>query len=215
LEKNAKDLDLGREIQVAQFIQAGTFADGVAGGVDVAGSWLTVATSTFLADFDTAFISLKKQGVAKKNLRFKTDGGTLQALKRIDDLREQLKYTSSKSLTADMLAGILQISKVVIGDSIFNADQAKTGADAFTGRYIWEINDAKGWAALYSFDKPKKDSLNAVIQPRSKVDGKQFRRTETYYDNKKKAWFYDSMEETGVLTTATGALYQWKDTILT
>jgi len=215
LEKNAKDLDLGREMDLATHIFAETFADGVAGGVDVAGSWLTPATSTFLADFDTALTTLKKNGISPTKLRFACDFGTFQALKRIDDMREQLKYTSARSLTAEMLAGILQISKVVVCGAIKNTAQAKAGVDAFTGQYVWEPNANKGWALLYNYERPTKKSLNAVIQPRSKLDNKQFRITEQYWDNKKKAWFYDSMEETDVITTASPAAYQWKDTILT
>lgn len=215
LEKNAKDLDLGRELDTANHIFAATFADGVSGGFDVAGSWATVATSTFLADFDVAFETLKLNGVPKSQLRFMCDGATLTKLRRIDDIREQLKYTSDKSLVASMLAEILLISRVVVGDNIYNTDQAKSGSDEFTGKYIWQQNATKGSALLYNFEKATKKSLNAVIQTRSKIDGKNFRRTETYYDPKMKAWVYDSLEETGVLTTATGSAYQWKDTIST
>jgi len=215
LEKNAKDLDLGREIDVANHIFAATFADGVVGGLDVAGSWLNPATSTFLADFDTAIRTLKLNGVSTKDLKFATDFGTFQVLKRIDDIREQLKYTSDRSLTPEMLARILQIKKVEVCGAIRNDAQAMKGVDNFNGRYIWEQRVNRGWAFLYNFVKPTKKSLNAVIQPRSKLDNKSFRYTETYYDPKKKATFYDSMEETDVLTTAAPAAYQWKDTILT
>lgn len=215
LEKNSKDLDIGRELDTALQIFGGTFADGVSGGFDVAGSWAAPATSTFLADFDTAIEVLKLQGVPTSQMRMMLDGATLTKLKRIDDLREQLKYTTSKSLTADMLAQILEITRVVVGNSIFNTNQAKAASDPFTGKYIWQQNAGKGSAFLYNFEKATKKSLNPVIQTRSKFDGKNFRFTESYYDPKKKAWFYDSIEETGLVTTATGAGYQWKDTILT
>ena len=112
LESNAKDLDLGREIRVASHIFADTWADGVSGGTDVAGAWANASTSTFLADFDAAILALKKEGVPPDKLRLMLDFGTMQKIKRIDDVREQLKYTSDRSLTADALARILQISKI-------------------------------------------------------------------------------------------------------
>lgn len=215
LEKNAKDLDLGREIRVADAIFAATWADGVAGGKDVAGAWAAAATSTFLADFDTALTALKKEGVPPNQLRLMVDFGTMQKLKRIDDLRDQVKHTSSKSITPEILATILEIGKVVVGGSLKNTAQAKAGEDAYTGAYIWEKNASKGSAFLYNFEAPKKKCLNAGVQPRSKLDNKQPRITEQYWDKKKKAWFYDSMEETDIQIVAPQAGYLWKDTILT
>ena len=215
LEKNAKDLDLGRELDTANQLFGGTFADGVVGGLDVAGSWLTPSTSTFLADYDVADGVLDLQGVPKSQRRFFLDAATLRALKRIDDLREQLKYTSSKSMTAEMLAQILEINKVVVGSAIYNTDQAKADSDEFTGKYIWQQNAGKGSAFLYNFERATKKSLNAIIQTRSMYDGKNFRSTDVWFNPEKKAWIYDSIEETGVATTAASAGYQWKDTILT
>lgn len=212
IEKNAKDLDLGREIRVAESIFAET---GWTGDVDVAGSWAPAATSTFLADIDTAITALKKEGVPPRQLRLMLDFGTLQTLKRIDDLRDQVKYTTADSITADIIARILQIDKVVIGGSIKNTDQAKAGEDAFTGAYIWEKNAGKGSAFLYNFERPTKKSLNAVVQPRSSLDNSQFRITESYYQPEEKTWKYDSMEETDVLVTAAPAGYLFTDTLVT
>jgi len=189
--KNSKDLDLRREIAVADHIFADTWEDGVSGGKDIAGAWAPAATSTFFADLDVAIIALKKAGVNPKTLRLALDFGTMQTLKRIDDLREQVKHVSADSITADSLARILQIDKVIVGGSIKNTAQAKAGTDAFTGAYIWEKTATKGSAFLYAFMPPTRKSLNAGVQPRSKLDNKQFRITETYFDNKKKATFYD------------------------
>lgn len=214
IEKNAKDLDLGREIRVADHIFADTWTDGNAGGKDTAGSWLNASTSTFFADFDVAIKALKNEGVPANQLRLMLDFGTMQALKRIDDIREQLKYTSERSLTADSLARILQIDKVIVGSSIKNTAQAAT-TETFTGQCIWEKNATKGSAFLYNYERPTRKSLNAGVQPRSALDGRNFRITESYFDNKKKAWFYDSMEETDIITTASDAGYLWIDTILT
>lgn len=215
VEKNAKDLDLRRELAVAAVIHAGTFADGVSGGVDVAGTWLDPSTSTFFPDFDVAIAVLKKNGVSPKKLRFMLDWGTFQSIKRIDDIRDQLKHVSADSLTEDMLARILQIDKVVIGGSLENTAPAEVTEDDLTNGFIWEQNADKGGAFLYHFENPGRKTLNAGLQPRSALDNRQFRITESYFDNKKKATFYDSMEETDILLTATDALYQWKDTILT
>jgi hypothetical protein len=214
IEKNAKDLDLGREIRVAEAIFADTWSDGVAGGKDQAGSWLAPSTSTFLADFDVALSKLKREGVNPKSLRLMLDFGTMQAIKRIDDMREQLKYVGRDSLTADSLANILQIGSVVVGGAVMNtADAGST--DAYAGQYIWEKNDTKGSAFLYAFQGPGRKKLNAGVQTRSKLDNKQVRITESYWHNEKKGHVYDSMEETGTVVTANSAGYLWIDTILT
>lgn len=215
IEKNAKDLDLGRELRLATHIFNETWADGNAGGKDMAGAWLTPSTSTFLVDFDVGINTLVKNGADPKMLRLWLDWGTMQALKRIDDLREQMKYTTSKSIMASMLAGILEIPTVIIGSSIKNTAQAAAGTDAFTGKYIWEKTPTKGSAMLYAYEKPGRKTLNAIVQPRSKLDNKQPRITESYWDPKAKEWVYDSMEETDIISTATPAGYLWIDTILT
>ena len=214
IEKNSKDLDLGREIRVADHIFGETWADGNAGGKDQAGSWLTPSTSTFIADFHVALKNLKNQGVPRNQLRLMLDFGTFLALDLTDYIREQVKYVSADSLTEDALARILKIDKVIVGDSIQNTAPAKT-TENFTGKCIWEKTATKGSAFLYNFERPTKKSLNALIQPRSKLDNKQHRITETYYNNERKGWVYDSMEETTVFTTAASAGYLWIDTILT
>ena len=214
VEKNAKDLDLRREIAVADHIFAATWEDGNSGGKDQAGSWLTPSTSTFRADFDVALKALKNAGIGRSKLRLALDFGTFLALDKIDDIREQLKYTSSDSLTEDMLAKILKIDKVIVGDAIQNVAPASALSDAFTGNCIWEKTATKGSAFLYHFEKPGIKTMNAGVQPRSKLDNKQHRITETYWDFKKKAHFYDSMEETDIITTSTSAGYLWVDTIL-
>lgn len=56
------------------------------------------------------------------------------ALKNHPKIKEQFKYTSSDSLTADMLAKYFNIDKVIVGKAVYLAENADDDADA---RDVW------------------------------------------------------------------------------
>jgi hypothetical protein len=60
------------------------------------------------------------------------------ALKNHPKIKEQFKYTSSDSLTAEMLAKYFNIEKVIVGQAVFLAENASDDADA---QDVWG-NDA-------------------------------------------------------------------------
>jgi hypothetical protein len=217
LERNARKLALRREIAVAASVFGGTWVDGNAGGEDAAGLWAPAgATNTFLADIDTAMGTLQKNGVARNSLRLMVDFLTFQYLKRVDAIRDQLKYTSNQSLTEDTLATMLGIKKVIVGAAIKStAKELKAGTD-FTGANIWEKNATKGSAFLYHYpDAPGLKTLAAGYQPRNKMPNGEYRQSLSYRRPELGAWEYESGEDIGLKIVAASAGYLWNDTALT
>ncbi len=217
LERNSRFLDLGQEMAVAASVFGGTWVDGNAGGEDAAGLWEPPgATNTFLTDIQTATSTLAKNGVGIGSLRLAMDYPTFQKLKRVEEIREQLKYTSSQSLTEDTLARLLGIQKVVVSRAIYStAAQKKDGSD-FTGAFIFEKNATKGSAFLYHYPgAPGLKTLAAGYQPVSKLPNGAYRMSKQYRREELSAWDIESQEEIGVQIVAPYAGYLWNDTILT
>jgi hypothetical protein len=217
LERNARKLDLRREIAVASHIFAATWLDGNAGGEDAAGLWAPPgATNTFLADIDTALNAMVKAGVPIGQVRLLLDYGTMQLLKRVDAIRDQLKYTSNQSLSEDSLAQLLGIQKVVTAKGIKStAKELKAGTD-FTGAHIWEKNAGKGSAFLYVHPgTPGLKTMAAGYQPRSKLPNGEYRMSDANRRQELKAWEYETQEEVGIVTVSTAAGYLWNDTTTT
>lgn len=217
LERNARKLDLRREVAVAAAIFGATWVDGNAGGEDAAGLWAPKdSTNTFLDDIDTATSALQKAGVSLSNLRLVLDYATFQKLKRVDAIRDQLKYTSNQSLSEDSLAAMLGIQKVVVAKAIKSSAKEKRDGTDFTGVNIWEKNATKGSAFLYHYPTtPGLKTLSAGYQPRNKMPNGEFRESLSYRRPELKAWEYESSEDVGVKITATFAGYLWNDTIVT
>ncbi|MEO7957880.1 MAG: hypothetical protein ABIW76_14430 [Fibrobacteria bacterium] len=217
LERNARKLELRREVAVAAAVFAGTWADANAGGEDAAGLWAPPgATNTFLDDMDLAMSTLQKNGVALTNLRLMVDYATMQKLKRVDAIRDQLKYTSNQSLSESSLAALLGIREVVVAKAIKSSAKEKRDGTDFTGVNIWEKNATKGSAFLYHFpDAPGLKTLSAGYQPRNKMPNGQYRESFFYRRPELKAWEYESGEDVGIKITAASAGYLWNDTILT
>jgi hypothetical protein len=217
LERNARKLDLRQEIAVAASVFGGTWVDGNAGGEDAAGLWAPPgATNTFLDDIDTATSALQKAGIALTNLRLLLDYATFQKLKRVDSIRDQLKYTSQQSLTEDTLAALLGISKVVVARAIKSSAKEKKDGTDFTGVNIWEKNATKGSAFLYHFPSaPGLKTIAAGYQPRNKMPSGQYRESITYPRPELGAWEYESGEDVGVKIVMADAGYLWNDTVLT
>ncbi|NRA88999.1 MAG: major capsid protein [Rhizobiales bacterium] len=65
----------------------------------------------------------------------------LVALRKHPKIAEQFKYTSSKSITLDMLAGLFEVEKVVVGKAIYKDEDA---AETDEPKDIW---DNSAWLA--------------------------------------------------------------------
>ena len=217
IERNVRLLDLGREVAVASAIFAATWADGNAGGEDAAGLWAPPgATNTFLTDVYAGIKELVKNGVPVTGIHLAMDYNTFQLLKRVDEIRDQLKYTSNQSLTAPTLAALLGIDEVIVSRGITSSAKEKKDGTDFTSTMIWEKNAGKGSAFLYHCPgTPGLKTLCAGVQPRQKCVNGAYRFTKQYREEKLGAWFLETQEETGIKVVADYAGYLWNDTIVT
>lgn len=210
-------LDLNREIKLARTIFNGTWADGVAGGTDVQGAWAAVDnTNTFLAQMEAALAAFVAGGVPLDHVRLMLDYRTLARLGRVAEINDRIKYTSSKSLTAESLAAMLNIEKVVEAKSIVSTAKERVDGTDFTGAMIWEKNAGKGSAFLYYYPPaPGRKTLATLYQPRHKQANGQERKSKAYYTDKISAWEFETQEDVGVHIAAAPAGYLWVDTLVT
>lgn len=217
LELVAWKLDLNREIKLAQTIFAQTWADGVAGGTDVAGAWApTDNTNTFLSSMETALAAFVAGGVPLDHVRLMLDYKTLARLGRVAEINDRIKYTSSKSLTAESLAALLNIEKVVEAKAIVSTAKEKVDGTDFAGSMIWEKNAGKGSAFLYYYPPaPGRKTLATLYQPRHKQANGQERISKAYRTETIGSWEFESQENVGVHVAAKPAGYLWVDTLVT
>ncbi len=217
LENCAFKLDLAREINLANTIFSGTWADGVSGGEDAAGLWApNDATNTFMVDIQAALAAFVAGGVPLDHVRLALDFRTMARLKELDRLRDQIKYTSNQSVTEASLAMMLGIEKVVVGKAIYNSAKETAAGTDFTGRLIWEKNATKGSAFLYYYPPaPGRKTLAALYQPRHKAVNGSGRISKAYRRPELSAWEFETQEDVGVHIAAAPAGYLWIDTVLT
>jgi hypothetical protein len=148
IEFSADKVDLKKEVRIASLIKSSTWADGNSGGADAEGLWSPAgATNTFLADITTGKKALKSQGVIANCLLM--DYATFLAVKQCDAITNQIKYTSPESITAAMLARILELDEVMVGMAITSSAKENSAGTDFTASDIWEINSGKGMGFLF------------------------------------------------------------------
>lgn len=214
IESNANDLDLRQEIAVVTNIVAQTWADGNSGGEDAEGLWSPAgSTNTFVADMVTGIATLQSRGITSDMLRLQVDYKTWTALKQSDDLRDYVKYTSSQSVSTEMVAQWFNIQKVTVGAMAKN-----TANENATGSYaqVWESNAGKGMGFLHAYPKRVElKMLSAGAQPIHKMPNGQARQTDRRYDKGKHAWIFESREDVGTQALTTNAAYLWVDTYTT
>ena len=217
IEYCANKIDLSKEVRIASLIQAATWSDGNSGGEDVAGKWAAseaAATNTVLTDMRTATIKIQSEtGYTPNTLML--DYRTFQNMIENPLIREKLKYTTAKSLTAEMLGALFGV-KVLVGTAIKNTANEKK-ADTMTSSYIWESNASKGGAFLcyvpQSFGLKSASALGQFRVKRAGATGG--RLTEVYVEDNKHQWVYEVSEETDIVVLSTQLGYLWKDTVAT
>lgn len=217
IELVAWKLDLSREIKLAAKIFSSTWADGVSGGTDVAGGWAPLdGTNAFLTAISTAKKAFVNNGVPVDHLRLMLDYATMENLKRVAEIRDQIKYVSSESVSEVSLARHLGIDKVVVAKAIKSTAKEKTDGTDFTGSMIWEKNAGKGSAFLYYYPPaPGRKTMAALYQPRHKQENGQERKSKAYRREHLSAWEFETQEDVGIHVAAAPAGYLWVDTLVT
>ncbi|MFH2129759.1 MAG: hypothetical protein ABIK68_05235, partial [bacterium] len=193
-----------------------TWVDGNSGGEDAEGLWSPAgSTNTFLADMTKAIKAIKSAtGLVPNALLI--DYATYMALKEVDEILDKIKYTQRGVLTRELLAAILDLDDVIVGEAVYStAEETADGTD-FTAANIWEVNSGKGMG--FVFYKPKKLGLKIVtagMQYRLKQDNGKPRWVETWYEAPEKQDVYDVGEESDITEICTDAGYLFADTYAT
>ncbi|MBN2189335.1 MAG: hypothetical protein JW699_07760 [Chitinispirillaceae bacterium] len=216
VEFAADKIDLRKERLVAELIKATTWADGNAsGGEDAGGLWAAGTGNTFLADIRNGCAKIHSLTGQRPN-RLLIDYGTFLSLKEESTVLDKIKYTERGVLTADLLAALLELEKVMIGDAVYStAKENKAGTD-FTAAKIWEYNAGKGMGFLYH--APARPGLKvpcAGYQCRGAYEGGMARRIEMWREPSKHQDVFEVAEETDIVVTGSDLGYLWKDTLLT
>lgn len=206
-------IDLKKEVRVADLIIGGTWS-GVA-GEDAAGLWAAGAGNTFLADVRARVETIRANTGLKPN-KLIIDFGTYNSLKEESTVLDKIKYTERGVLTKELLAAILELDEVLIGEAIKStAKETKAGTD-FTASNIWEKNASKGSAFLfYSPSSPGLKIPSSGYQARVAYDGGQPRRTTTWREAAEHQDVYEVAEETDILISGADLGFLWYDTLLT
>lgn len=213
LEFTADRIDLKKEVRTAELVLTGTWS-GVA-GEDAGGLWAAGGGNTFLADVRGGVEIIRSKTGMKPNC-LSIDFGTYNSLKEESTILDKIKYTERGVLTKELLAAILDLDEVIIGEAIKStAKETKAGTE-FTASNIWEKNAGKGSAFLYY--RPSAPGLktpSAGYQARVAYEGGQSRRVTSWREPSRHQDVYECAEETDILITGADLGFLWYDTLLT
>ncbi len=213
IEFTSDKIDLSKEARIAAMITGGTWADGNSGGADAKGLWSPEgATNTFLTDIAAGRKAIQARSGVKPNCLL-LDFATYEALKQCAAILDKIKYTQRGVLTAELLAALLDLEEVLVGEAIVNtAKETKAGTE-FTSRYIWEVNAGKGMGFL--FHRPKSPGRKVPApgyQARVAYESGAVRRTTTWREPAEHQDVYEVAEETDFVLVDAALGYLWKDT---
>jgi len=213
IEFTADKIDLKKEILVAAMIIGGTWS-GVT-GEDAEGLWKAGAGNTFLADVRARIETIRSSTGLRPN-RLLIDAGTYESIKQESTLLDLIKYTQRGVLTKEMIAAILELERVEIGEAIKSTAVEKKDGTDFTAVNVWEKNAGKGMGFLYY--TPPRPGLRvpmAGIQARAAYENGQARRTTTWRENAEHQDVYESAEQTDIVLTGADLGFLWYDTLAT
>jgi hypothetical protein len=215
IEFTADKIDLKKEILIAALIIATDWSGAGAGGEDAEGGWAAGGSNTFLADVSGRIETIRSKTGLRAN-RLAIDHGTYESLKSEATLLDRIKYTQRGVMTKEMIAAILELDEVLVGEAIKStAAEAADGSD-FTAANVWEVNAGKGMGFL--FYAPPRIGLrvpSAGIQARAAYENGQARRSSTWRENAEHQDVYETAEQTDIVVTGTDLGFMWKDTLAT
>lgn len=206
-------IDLKKERRTADIVLSSTWS-GVA-GEDAAGLWAAGGGNTFLADVRARVETIRANTGMKPNVLV-IDFGTYNSLKEESTVLNKIQYTERAILTKDLLAAILELDEVLIGEAIYSTAKEKKDGTDFTASNIWEKNAGKGSAFL--FYRPPSAGLktpSAGYQARKAYLQGGARRTTPWREEAEHQDVYEVAEETHILQTGADLGFLWYDTLLT
>jgi hypothetical protein len=218
IEFAADKIDLKKEVRTAALIKETVWSGIAAGGEDAEGLWAPVgATNTFFDDVSDK-IELIRAATGMRPNTLALDAGTYGKLKKVEELIDKIKYTQRGVLTAELIAAMLDLDEVLIGEAIKStAKETKAGTE-FASTNVWELTAGKGMAFL--FYRPSSPGLkipSAGYQARSWYieQGNTARKTTVWREPAEHQDVYECAEETDIVATGADMGYMWKDTLLT
>jgi hypothetical protein len=211
----ADKIDLRKEKIIRDLIVGTTWADGNgSGGEDAGGLWAAGSGNTFLADIRNGVSTVHGKTGMKPNMLL-MDLGTFLSLKEESTVLDKIKYTQRGVLTADLLAALLELDQVLVGDAVYSSAKEVKAATDFTAVKIWEYNATKGMGFL--FYVPPRPGLKvpmAGVQARGAYENNQPRRIMTWREEAEHQDVFEVAEETDLVVTGSDLGYLWKDTLL-
>lgn len=215
IELASDKIDLKKEKRVAELVKGTTWVDGNSGGEDAEGLWAAGTGNTFLADIAKGVKAIHNNSGFRPNCLL-LDLGTFLSLKEEPTVLDKIKYTQRGVLTADLLAALLELEEVLIGEAFENTAKETKAGTSWTSSAIWEINSGKGMGFL--FYRPANPGLKtpaAGYQARVFQSNGQVRRVMTWREEAEHQDVYEVAEETDIVVCGTDVGYLWKDTLLT
>lgn len=213
IEFTADKIDLKKEVLIANLIITGTWS-GVA-GEDAAGLWAAGSSNTFLVDVATRIETIRANTGLRPNVLW-IDHGTYTSLKNEATILDKIKYTQLGVFTKELLASLLDLEEILVGEAIKSTAKEKKDGTDFTASNVWEKNAGKGSAFL--FYRPKSPGLkipSAGMQARTAFDGGAVRRSEKWRESAEHQDVYETAEKTHILITGADLGFLWYDTLLT
>jgi len=208
-------IDMRRERLVRDLIVATTWVDGASGGTDADGLFAAGSGNVFLKSIKNAKKAIKgKCGVSPNKLVI--DYGTYLSLTEEATLLDKIKYTQRGVMTRELMAQVLDLKEVLVGDAVISTAKENKGATDFTASLIWEINAGKGMVFLfYAPDRPGLKVPAAGYQCRGSYENGISRQITMWRENAEHQDVFEAAEEIDVKAVGASCGYLWKDTLLT
>jgi hypothetical protein len=204
-------IDLKKERLVAALVLGTTWSGG---NEDAAGGWAAGDNNTFITDVETRIETIRKNTGFRPNVLMLT-ANILPEIKQESTVLDRIKYTERGIVTPALIAAMLELEEVLIGDAIYSTAAEKADGSDFTAKNIWETNADKGSAFLYY--RPKRPGLkipSAGYQARRPISGKP-RRTMTWREEAEHQSVYEVAEDTDILAVGADLGFLWNDCIAT
>jgi len=114
---------------------------------DAEGGWTAGASSTFITDMEYAIDYVLSATGYRPNVLV-LDHTTYSKIRQDDDVLDKIKYTQRGVVTADMIASMFDLDRVLVGSAVYNSDSEAADGSDFTAANIWETNSGQGSAVL-------------------------------------------------------------------
>ena len=191
---------LGREIDVATKVRNPATYD-ASNKVTLSGTskW-SDEESNPKADVDAARDVIRRRIGQRPNV-LTLGPAVFGALTRHPKIKEQFKYTSADSITADMLARYFEVAEVVVGDAVYLPDTATDDAVA---------SDVWGNDAVLAYVNRAGDYMSPSFGYLYQLQGYPLVETP-YYDPNTKSWVYTVTNEEQHYITGADAGFLIKD----